>query len=149
MKLSVILWGIPQSMRACAAVYPKFAARLKERDCIAQFQLKDQPKGRWIQLKNGKISSRAGIHANPDFRLFFKNEKIAESFLTPPFDHARAHRRGQELQDRPCRARMPWWSGSCSAGASMESYTWKPAPTWATVSRATPTAPTAGRSSST
>ena len=53
MKLSVILWGIPQSMRVCAAVFSKFAERLKERDCIAQFQLKDKPRGRWVQIRRG------------------------------------------------------------------------------------------------
>jgi hypothetical protein len=92
---------------------------------IAQFQLKDQPKGRWIQLKNGKISSRAGMHANPDFRLFFKNAKIAESFLTPPFDHARAHRCGQELQDRPQGpdALAVWFMQTLARASSR--YTWK------------------------
>ena len=123
MKLSVILWGIPQSMRACAAVYPKFAARLKERDCIAQFQLKDQPVGRWIQLKNGKISSRAGIHANPDFRLFFKNEKIAANFLTPPFDQLERidAAKNFKLTMQGPDALVDWFMALV---ASMESYTW-------------------------
>ncbi len=123
MKLSVILWGIPQSMRACAAVYPKFAERLKERDCIAQFQLKDQPKGRWIQIKNGKISSRAGIHENPDFRLFFKNEKIAANFLTPPFDQLERidAAKNFKLTMQGPDALIDWFMALV---ASMESYTW-------------------------
>ena len=45
MKLAVILWGIPQSMRACALIFPKFKERLKEHDCIAQFALRE-PRGR-------------------------------------------------------------------------------------------------------
>ncbi|MEZ5486827.1 MAG: molybdopterin-dependent oxidoreductase [Steroidobacteraceae bacterium] len=123
MKLSVILWGIPQAMRACAAVYPKFAERLKERDCIAQFQLKDQPKGRWIQLQNGKISSRAGIHAKPDFRLFFKNEAIASSFLTPPFDQLERidAAKNFKLTLQGSDVLVGWFMALI---ASMESYTW-------------------------
>ncbi|MDJ0929349.1 MAG: molybdopterin-dependent oxidoreductase [Gammaproteobacteria bacterium] len=86
MKLAVILWGIPQAMRACAVVFPEFAERLRERDAIAQFRLRDKPMGRWVKLKGGKISTGSGIHDNPDFTIFFKNAKIAASFLTPPFD---------------------------------------------------------------
>ena len=73
MKLSVILWGIPQAMRACASIYPKFAELLKERDAIAQFQVRDKAMGRWIELKGGRISTGSGIHKNPDFTIFFKN----------------------------------------------------------------------------
>jgi molybdopterin guanine dinucleotide-containing S/N-oxide reductase-like protein len=86
MKLSVILWGIPQAMRAAAKVYPAYAARLKERDLVAQFRLRDKPEGRWIQLQGGKIRTESGLYEKPDVTLFFKNAAIAESFLTPPFD---------------------------------------------------------------
>ena len=62
MNLTVLLWGIPQAMRAAAKVYPAYAARLKEKNLVAQFKLKDKPQGRWIKLENGKISSGNGIH---------------------------------------------------------------------------------------
>ena len=123
MKLSVILWGIPQAMRTCAAVYPKFAERLKERDAIAQFQLKDKPQGRWIQIRNGKISSGSGIHANPDFTVFFKNAKIAASFLTPPFDQLEridAAKNFKLTMSGPDDL-VVWFM---QIVASMESYTW-------------------------
>jgi trimethylamine-N-oxide reductase (cytochrome c) len=86
MNLSVLLWGIPQAMRAAARLYPEYAARLKERDLVAQFRLRDRPEGRWIRLQRGKVSSRRGLHARPDITIHFKNKAIAESFLTPPFD---------------------------------------------------------------
>ncbi len=124
MKLSVILWGIPQAMRTCAAVYPKFAACLKERDAIAQFQLRDEPRGRWIQLKNGKISTGNGIHHNPDFTIFFKNKKIAASFLTPPFDQLEridAAKNFKITMAGPDEL-IVWFMHLVS---SMESYTWK------------------------
>ena len=124
MKLSVILWGIPQAMRACAAIYPAFAERLKERDGIAQFQLKDEPRGRWVQLKNGKISTGSGIHANPDFTIFFKNKKIAASFLTPPFDQLERIHAAKNFQITMAGPDdlIVWFMHLV---ASMESYTWK------------------------
>jgi trimethylamine-N-oxide reductase (cytochrome c) len=81
-----VLWGIPQAMRAAAWRYPEYAARLKEKDLIAQFRLRDRPEGRWIQLKAGKISTGKGLHESPDVTIELKNKEVAESFLTPPFD---------------------------------------------------------------
>ncbi len=86
MKLSILLWAIPQAMRVAARVYPEYAARLKERNLVAQFLLRDTREGRWIRLHDGKVSSRRGIHPSPDITIDFKNRAIAESFLTPPFD---------------------------------------------------------------
>ncbi|HRX87803.1 MAG TPA: molybdopterin-dependent oxidoreductase [Steroidobacteraceae bacterium] len=86
MNLSLLLWGIPQAMRAAARLYPEYAARLHERNLIAQFRLRDKPEGRWIQLDNGKVRSGKGLHAKPDITIHFKNKAIAENFLTPPFD---------------------------------------------------------------
>jgi trimethylamine-N-oxide reductase (cytochrome c) len=123
MKLSVILWGIPQSMRVCAAVFSKFAERLKERDCIAQFQLKDKPRGRWVQIRRGKITSGSGIHENPDFTIFFKNAKIAASFLTPPFDQLEridAAKNFKLTMSGPDEL-VVWFMHLLG---SMESYTW-------------------------
>ena len=124
MKLSVILWGIPQAMRTCALVYPKFKERLKEHDVICQFQLKDKPtKGRWIQLKGGKISSGAGIHADPTFTIYFKNAKIAADFLTPPFDHLERIHAAKNFQITMSGPddKIVWFMHLV---ASMESYTW-------------------------
>ena len=83
MNLSVLLWGMPQAMRAAARLYPEYAARLKERNLVAQFRLRDRPEGRWIQLDNGKVSTGKGLHASPDLTLHFQNRAIAEEFLTP------------------------------------------------------------------
>jgi len=86
MNLSVLLWGMPQAMRAAARVYPEYAARLKERNLVAQFRLRDRPEGRWIQLDDGRVRTGKGLHAKPDLTLHFQNRAIAEEFLTPPFD---------------------------------------------------------------
>ena len=86
MNLSVLLWGIPQAMRAAARVYPDYAQRLAEKNLVAQLRLRDKPEGRWVQLENGKVRTGKGIHAKPDLTLHFKNKAIAERVLTPPFD---------------------------------------------------------------
>ena len=86
MKFAVILWGLVQALRLTARIYPAFAARVRERNVLAQFKLQDNSAGRWIQFENGKIKSGAGIHPNPDVTIFFLNKDVAEEFLTPPFD---------------------------------------------------------------
>lgn len=86
MKFSLILWGMVQAMRFTARQYPEFAARLKEKNLTAQFKLRDNSKGRWIRLENGRIKTAGNVHKNPDIAIVFKNQAIAESFLTPPFD---------------------------------------------------------------
>ncbi|WP_446830741.1 molybdopterin-dependent oxidoreductase [Candidatus Foliamicus sp.] len=86
MRFSIILFGMVQALRLVARLHPEFAQRLKERNLVAQFKLQDNSEGRWVQLDNGKVRSRKGIHEQPDFSIIFKNKAIAEEFLTPPFD---------------------------------------------------------------
>ncbi len=86
MKFSVLLWGLVQALRLAARFYPAFAARLRERNVIAQFKIRDNSAGRWIAFENGKVKSKNGIHPKPDVTIFFQNEAIAVEFLTPPFD---------------------------------------------------------------
>ena len=86
MRFSIILWGLVQALRVAIRVYPKFAARVKEKDLVAQFKLQDNSIGRWIQFEGGRVKSAKGIHTNPDLSLFFQTEAIAVDFLTPPFD---------------------------------------------------------------
>ncbi|MGI9309295.1 MAG: molybdopterin-dependent oxidoreductase, partial [Gammaproteobacteria bacterium] len=124
MRLAIILWGIPQAIRACALIFPKFKERLKERDCIAQFALKeDANKGRWIQLKNGRIATGAGIHTDPTFTISFKNAKIAADFLTPPFNQLERIHAAKNFQITMAGpdTDIVWFMHLV---ASMESYTW-------------------------
>lgn len=87
MKLSVILWGIPQAMKVAARIYPEYAARLKERDLVGQIKLRDKPDvGRWIKLDKGNISTGKGINESPDVSIVFKDEALAKRLLVPPFD---------------------------------------------------------------
>jgi trimethylamine-N-oxide reductase (cytochrome c) len=84
--LPVILYALTLMMRFARWRHPQFAARLKERNLVAQIKARDEDIGRWIELRDGKITSRAGIHPKPDITLAFKNATIAASLLTPPIN---------------------------------------------------------------
>ena len=74
-------------MRLAARVYPDYAARLKERNLVVQFRLRDKPEGRWIKIDNGKISIGSAASTRlPISSSSSRTGSIAESFLTPPFN---------------------------------------------------------------
>ena len=87
MKFSITLFGMVQALRFTARTQPEFAERLKERNFTAQFKLQDNSQGRWIRFDNGKIESGKGIHEKPDISVYFRNQAIAEEFLSVPADH--------------------------------------------------------------
>ena len=86
MKLAFILFAIVQVLRVTARRYPMFRARLKEKNMVAQLQLMDGSVGRFIEFKNGKIRSRAGIHPDPDVKIAFKTKDVALKMLSPKQD---------------------------------------------------------------
>ena len=60
LKLSVILFALTLLLRYARWRHPHFAARLKERNLVAQIKARDEGTGRWIEVRDGKITSRAG-----------------------------------------------------------------------------------------
>ena len=86
LKLPVVLFGAAQLLKYAARRHPDFKARVKEHDFVAQIMTRDEAIGRWIEFKDGQVSSRAGFHAKPDIKLMFKNAKTGASLLTPPID---------------------------------------------------------------
>ena len=85
-KFAVILFALTLLLRFVARRYPQFAARLKERNLVAQIKARDEGTGRWIAIRDGKLASRAGLHAKPDITLSFKNAATGASLLTPPIN---------------------------------------------------------------
>ena len=86
LKFAFILFALTQLLRFVAWRHPHFAARLKERNLVAQIKARDEGTGRWIELRDGKIRSGAGSHPKPDITLLFKNAAIGASLLTPPIN---------------------------------------------------------------
>lgn len=124
MTLSILLWGIPQAMRMAARMYPEFAERLKEKDVVAQIRLRDKPEGRWIELKNGEITTGSGLHDKPDITLAFKNAETAKRFLSRPWnllERIDAAKNFKILLEGPDEL-ATWFLGTLGA---MEPASWK------------------------
>ena len=98
MRLAIILFGLPWALRAAAIVFPKFRAKLKENNLIAQIKLTDDSVGRYFEFNDGKIKSGAGIHENADVTLWFKSEKLALKVLSPIKDYGVLVHAGKNFQ---------------------------------------------------
>jgi len=85
-KFKVILFGLSKALPLAAKFYPAYAERLTERNLTAQIMARDEEVGRWFRIKNGRVTSGAGIHANPDVTIAFKNATLGADLLTPPFN---------------------------------------------------------------
>ncbi len=85
-KLSLILFGLGQLLKFTAFRHPRFRARLKERNIVAQIMARDEGTGRWFEFKDGAIRTGAGLHPNPDCKLMFKNAATGASLLMPPIN---------------------------------------------------------------
>src|ERR1700683_2331268 len=85
-KPSLILFGLARLLKFQAWRHPAYRARLKERNLVAQIMARDEETGRWIELKDGAITSRAGLHPKPDIKLMFKNAATGASLLMPPIN---------------------------------------------------------------
>lgn len=83
-----LLTGLSQLIPKQAEKYPKFAAKLKEFNIMAQIRLEDCSSGRWFEFKDGRLVSEEGIQANPDVCLSFKTMELALKVLRPDRDHA-------------------------------------------------------------
>src|SRR5215212_6065949 len=83
-KLSTILFGLAALLRYQSRRHAPFRARLRQRNFVAQIMARDEECGRWFEFKDGAISSRSGLHPNPDVKLMFKNAAIGARLLTPP-----------------------------------------------------------------
>lgn len=83
MRFQATLFSIVQALRATAIAHRSFRQRLKERNMIAQLKLQDDSEGRWIEFRDGRVLSKAGMHAAPDVTIFFRDAKVAAKLLSP------------------------------------------------------------------
>src|SRR4029079_13505801 len=75
LAFSTLLYGIAVVMKFTAWRHPAFRDRLKEQDVIGQIRIKGGA-GRYYVIKNGKLTSRRGIHPNPDVVITFKSARL-------------------------------------------------------------------------
>ncbi|MEE8334321.1 MAG: pyrogallol hydroxytransferase large subunit, partial [Alphaproteobacteria bacterium] len=86
MRLSLMLFGLSLLLKFSAWRYPAFRARLKERNLIAQIRTWDGSVGRHYIFQTGRVSSRAGLHPDPDISMSFKTPELGASLLMPPIN---------------------------------------------------------------
>ena len=82
-QFSVILFGLAFLLKRAARKYPSFKNRLNEKNFTAQIKLKDNSQGRHFTFRDGKISSRNGMHPNPDMTITYRNADLAAKLLRP------------------------------------------------------------------
>ncbi len=85
LAFSTLLYGIALAMKYTAWRQPAFRARLKEQNLTAQIRVKAGT-GRYYVIQNGKISSRHGIHPNPDVVVTVKSARLGLQIFTHPDD---------------------------------------------------------------
>ena len=86
LKFRIVLFGAAQLLKRAAQRHADFSRRLQEHDVVAQIMARDEGIGRWFSIKKGIVTSAAGLHANPDIKLMFKNAKIGAALLMPPIN---------------------------------------------------------------
>src|SRR4029450_5180526 len=86
MKFKIILWGMAQLLKYAAWRYPAFRERLKERNLLAQLKAPHEELGRWYAIRDGRIASGAGLRADADVTLSFKNAALGADLLMPPIN---------------------------------------------------------------
>lgn len=85
--LPSVLYGVAQTMRLAANLFPVFRAKMAEKDAVVQIRTRDETVARWFAFKGGKLTSRAGLHKAPDVTLLFKDAETGFRLLTPPMKH--------------------------------------------------------------
>ena len=85
-KFSVILYGLALTLKWTAWRHPNFRARLKQHNLVAQIFARDEKIGRWYAVRNGVLTSRRGLHPNPDIKLAFKTAQLGAQLMTPPIN---------------------------------------------------------------
>ena len=83
----VTLAALEVALRAAARRHPAFAARLRERDLVAQIRLAGRRRGRAYTIRGGKVRSRAGLHPAPDLTMTFDSAEVAAAVMRPGRDY--------------------------------------------------------------
>lgn len=86
-KLSVLLYGLEKVIWLTAKRYPVYRERLKEKNMIVQLRLEDKSQGRYFIFKDGKVSSKGGIHPAPDVDIFYRDAITATELMKTERDY--------------------------------------------------------------
>lgn len=82
-KLSVILASLPRVMKVARRINAAFRQHLEAGSGIIQVRLKDNSVARHYILRDGRIDTAKGLHADPDLDIAFVDAGVALRFLHP------------------------------------------------------------------
>jgi len=88
MKLKTILFGLAFVLKRTASKYPAFLQQMRLHNCVVQIRLKDNSLGRYFTFNNGQVTSKDGIHAQPDITMVFNDLPTALKFLSVTVNQA-------------------------------------------------------------
>lgn len=81
LKFKFLLWALAQVLKKSAKNDPACAEFINGKDIVFQIQTASGS-GRNYTIKNGKVSSSAGLTAEPTFTLSFKDAAAGMTILT-------------------------------------------------------------------
>ncbi len=87
MKIGILMLGLAQALRLLRLTNTAFRERFAEKNLVVQLKVLDCGTARSITFRDGRVSSRAGIHPAPDVVLSFKNARVAAKLMSLKPDH--------------------------------------------------------------
>lgn len=81
-----ILLALGPMLTRAAKKSADFQRELEKHNCIYQIRLFDNSVGRYYKFEGGKVTSKAGVHSNPDAGMAFKDIDTALKLLSPKPD---------------------------------------------------------------
>jgi len=81
LKFKLLLWALAKLLQRAINTKPACAAYVRGREVDFQIRARDGS-GRHFVVKNGKVSSRAGIASNPQFTMTFRNASRGFAILS-------------------------------------------------------------------
>jgi molybdopterin guanine dinucleotide-containing S/N-oxide reductase-like protein len=82
----VTTYGLAKLLGIQALRYSTFREQLKQEDLALQLRLRDGSRGRLVVFKNGRVSTKRGIHPGPDVVMSFRDAAVAARILKPKRD---------------------------------------------------------------
>ena len=81
MIFSFILWCLFPALGIYAKRSPKLQTLIQAKNYVAQIKVKDDSRGRWYKFTDGKLTSKAEIHSQPDVIIQFKTAGLGLKVL--------------------------------------------------------------------
>jgi len=115
MKFKLLLWFLGHKIKKRVDNDPDFKKKAAEKNCTVQIKTADNSKGRNFNFKNGEVSSKKGVTANPTVALVFTDAATG-------FDVLKSGKTMDALKNGSLKlegdAAIALWFGGIAAGAA-------------------------------